>query len=83
MVYCMADSLVGTMWCFFLDACLIVVVAGSDDVLQAGIFLARHVQENWLLRYAAVLSDALSGGLSVPTVVSGLQGTSLDKTRNA
>ena len=73
-------------WCFFLDACLVVVVAGSDDVLQAGIFLARQVEENWLLRYAEVLSDALSGGpasLSVPTVANRLHGTGSDKKRNA
>ena len=46
MVCCMADLPVGTMyWCFFLDACLVVVVAGSDDVLRAGFFLPVTLRE--------------------------------------
>ena len=33
-------------WCFALDACLVVVVAGSGDILRAGSFpCARHVDE--------------------------------------
>ena len=39
-------------WCFTLDACLVVVVAGSGDVLRTGSFpCARHVEERCFQRH--------------------------------
>ena len=77
----LVDLPVGMAWrCFFLDACLVVVVAGSGDVLELDPFLACHAEENWFLRHAAVFSDALFGepaSLSVPTIASRLHGRGL------
>ena len=57
----LADLLVGMKWrCFSLDACLVVVVAGSFDVLRAGSSSrARQVEQKRFQRQAADLSDAL------------------------
>jgi len=57
----LADLPVGMAWrSFSLAACLVVVVAGSGDVLRAGSSSrARHVEEKRFQRQAADLSDAL------------------------